>query len=439
MENNYNYFGIDKRKYIIDSYEYSNDELYIYVRKKKEKLFVCPSCGSISVKLHSYKRKIIKHAHFTCTICYIHIKQRLMRCIDCYNFFLEQIDFISNVKNISKETLFYILTELRKKQSFKEIALRANVSTQSVINIFEKHVNCRPGRFPEIICIDAFCYKHGKTINKYACIIIDFITGEIIDIIESRKHDFLIPYINEKIPQKEKNGVKYVISDMYEGYEYLTKYQFPNATFVIDSFHYIRYITNAFDSVRIRIQKNYTTKSTEYYLLKKYCKLLLKFSFEIKEIDKLFYNKKLDRYISKNDIIDMCINIDEELKHAYSLKEFFFRSFNNTFAINAEKFIEKIIFEFSTSGIHEFISVSKTFKNWKEGIINSFTRVNNRHLTNGPVEGVNNSIKTIIKISYGYSNFIHLRNRIMYIVNKKKNYISNQPNHNLNLYRKKRK
>ena len=98
-----------------------------------------------------------------------------------------------------------------------------------------------------------------------------------------------------------------------------------------------------------------------------------------------------------------------------------------------------MIFEFATSGIDEFISVSKTFNNWKEGIINSFTRVNNRHLTNGPVEGVNNTIKTIIKISYGYSNFIHLRNRIMYIVNNNKNYISNHPNPNLNLYRKKRK
>ena len=39
MENNYNYFGIDKKKYIIDSYEYSNDELYIYARKKKVPLF----------------------------------------------------------------------------------------------------------------------------------------------------------------------------------------------------------------------------------------------------------------------------------------------------------------------------------------------------------------------------------------------------------------
>lgn len=39
MESNYNYLGIDKKKYIIDSYEYSNDELYIYIRKKKEKLY----------------------------------------------------------------------------------------------------------------------------------------------------------------------------------------------------------------------------------------------------------------------------------------------------------------------------------------------------------------------------------------------------------------
>ena len=76
------------------------------------------------------------------------------------------------------------------------------------------------------------------------------------------------------------------------------------------------------------------------------------------------------------------------------------------------------------------------FSRWKNGIINSFIKVNNRRLSNGPIEGTNNTVKSIIKISYGSSNFLHLRNRIMYIVNKKKSYISNSPNKFKNIYKK---
>ncbi|MFI6203034.1 transposase [Staphylococcus warneri] len=37
------------------------------------------------------------------------------------------------------------------------------------------------------------------------------------------------------------------------------------------------------------------------------------------------------------------------------------------------------------------------------------------HLTNGPIEGINNKIKLIKRVSYGYRNFYNFRNRILII------------------------
>lgn len=34
-------------------------------------------------------------------------------------------------------------------------------------------------------------------------------------------------------------------------------------------------------------------------------------------------------------------------------------------------------------------------------------------LTNGPLEGINNSIKTLKRVAFGYRNFAHFRNRIL--------------------------
>lgn len=72
----------------------------------------------------------------------------------------------------------------------------------------------------------------------------------------------------------------------------------------------------------------------------------------------------------------------------------------------------------SNTNLEEFIEVSKTFKNWFPYIVNSFMKdVKGRRISNGVIEGSNNKIKVIKRVSYGYGDFYHLRNRIMYVFN----------------------
>lgn len=53
----------------------------------------------------------------------------------------------------------------------------------------------------------------------------------------------------------------------------------------------------------------------------------------------------------------------------------------------------------------------------KQEIRNSFIRIGERKLHNGYIEGINNQIKAIKRIAFGYQNFTHFRNRIMCIIN----------------------
>lgn len=52
----------------------------------------------------------------------------------------------------------------------------------------------------------------------------------------------------------------------------------------------------------------------------------------------------------------------------------------------------------------------RTLKNHHDMILNALEYSN---LTNGPLEGINNKIKLIKKVSFGYRNFTNLRNRII--------------------------
>lgn len=111
------------------------------------------------------------------------------------------------------------------------------------------------------------------------------------------------------------------------------------------------------------------------------------------------------------------MKINELFYKAYKLKEDFYCQYDSVKYEQATDFIETIIKLFKKSEIDEFVSVSNTFTNWKEEIIYSFIRFGNRRTHNGYIEGMINSIKTIRKVSYGYSNIYHFRNRLMFVIN----------------------
>ena len=109
---------------------------------------------------------------------------------------------------------------------------------------------------------------------------------------------------------------------------------------------------------------------------------------------------------------------DEDLKNAYFLKERY-REFNLTADYETcDEELELLIDEFLNSKHEEFRTFGKLLIHWKNEIKNSFIRYQGKRLSNGPIEGANSRIKTILKSANGYTNFNRLRNRIMYSLNK---------------------
>ena len=94
------------------------------------------------------------------------------------------------------------------------------------------------------------------------------------------KKKYLIQYFTYC---ENMHSVEYVISDMYEPYQIVTTIMFPKAKYVVDPFHYTRYIMDALDKVRIRLQDNYGYNRNEYRILKnkKNVSLLRRYSNEI--------------------------------------------------------------------------------------------------------------------------------------------------------------
>ena len=397
-----------------------NNILYCYITliNQKEK---CPFCFQNPV-INGYRNKKITHSISNNNPCFIIYKARRFYCKTCKLTYYEKNPFALKHDKLSTYTIYAILNDLKDHTvTFKNVATRYNISITSVQNIFDNYIDAKRRSLPEVICIDEF-YTSRKRQYKYACVFLDFVSRKIIYVYPSRRKDKLTSELS-LISKNERLNVKYVIIDMWDTYRDLASIYFPNCKIAVDSFHVIRHLNDSIDSIRIKTMKKYDKRTNKlvqndiyYYMLKKY-----HFFFTM-NFEKIFsgqtYIQKMNTRWTKHEIRNYLFSIDEDLKNAYFLKERY-REFNLTADYETcDEELELLIDEFLNSKHEEFRTFGKLLIHWKVEIKNSFIRYQGKRLSNGPIEGVNSRIKTILKSANGYTNFNRLQNRIMYSLNK---------------------
>ena len=376
----------------------------------------CPKCALKTCKVHDYRMKRIKHGVINGYKVYLNYKRRRYVCKSCGTRFPEPNTFVTRFAKISNVTKHHILREAQSVQPFKSIAERLNISLSTAIRHIDKHVN--PGRLklPETISIDEF-KKTNLGYGKYALIICDPIEKKIVDVMKNRRTDWLVNYFGQ-IPLEERKCVKNVVMDLWAPYKSIVKNYFPNARIIADVFHYSRYIYWAFNDVRIRVMNTFKRDCVAYHMLKKHWKVFLRSPDQLREDYR--YIRALDENMNDLMIHDYAANLHPDLEEAFSIKDFFQKGVKETSYQDAETFIHEFIAMLRGAHTREFKGIKKTFINWKAEIINSFDLhpQTNKKMTNGTVEGVNNYIKVIKRVSYGFRNFSRFRSRILFLYNK---------------------
>lgn len=137
--------------------------------------------------------------------------------------------------------------------TFASVARHNFISPTKAQEIFDLYVRIPKSPLPEIICIDEV-YALKDNHSKYVCILLDFLSHEMVDMLPDRKKYSLLNYF-DRIPIQERNNVKYVVIDMYSVYRDVVHMKLKNAVIAVDSFHVIKNINTALDKVRIRIMK----------------------------------------------------------------------------------------------------------------------------------------------------------------------------------------
>ena len=390
----------------------------IYVCNSKTRVR-CPYCNKYTRSIHDKLRPIrIKYLNIAGYTVYLEVYKRRFRCLNCKKIFTENNYINGNKKTISLKLEQKILMDLRNYNlSLSYIAESNNVSDNTVRNVLKRYMKDYPKNLknlPSIISFDEF--KADTRKGKYAFIVNDIIHKTVLDILPTRKKDDLIQYFTNI---ENRSSVQYVVSDMYEPYLLVTTIMFPKAKYVVDRFHYTRYIMKALDEIRIRLQKEYGERTKEYNLLKnkKNVSLIRKYSNEISwwvEVER-YRNGKIVK-ILPGELLQTLLSIDDDLRRGYQLKELFLDIVHHSSYENVKTELESWIDLCRESKIEEFIEASNTIENWIDYIRNSFI---DKRFSNGYTEGLNNKIKVIKRIGFGYKNFDFFRLRLLYILKSK--------------------
>ena len=367
------------------------EEKQIFSIELERKEVKCPCCGKMTSKVHDYRTQIIKDLpEFGKTIDISYRKRRYV--CECGKRFAEPNDFLARYQRMTNRAITELLDRLSNVHSYTSVGKEFGVSPNTVIRFFENVQYPKPTKLPEVIGIDEFKGNSGG--EKFNGILTDIAQKRVIDILKTRKSGDLYTYFRNY----DRSEVKYFVSDMYAPYRELAETFFPNATYVIDKYHWIRQATWAFENVRKEVQKKFSKKHRIYF---KHSRSLL-----LKRMDKL----------GPEQVTQVMIMLDcsAELSTAYFLKEQLYKILDMADPVKQRAQFSDWIEEAEESEVKAFQKCAKTYRNWFEPITNSFFCP----YTNGFTEGCNNKIKVLKRNAFGMQDFNRFRNRILFVFQK---------------------
>ncbi|MHC9533472.1 ISL3 family transposase [Dellaglioa sp. L3N] len=402
------WLGIEDNNLMIIDYETSNDGVTRFNGILDYQPKACPNCGI------KHEGQIIKYGWRQTTIRYpkvlgkniiLSLKRRYFKCNECQSYFLAQTSAVPKNCTISNTSRKLCLTKLTEPVSLTHIADEISTSDSFVGRILmasERDFKPNYKFLPNVLLLDEVKSTKSAT-DAMSFEFMDASNHELIDFLSCRRLYQIQRYFYRYSATARKN-VKIIVTDMNYTYPKLAKEIFPNAIVIIDKFHIINSVNRGFTKTRIKLMKELPTSSQDYKALKRYWKLLLKpaENLDYKNFKKWTYFPYLTTEI---DIIDHLLSLNPELKKAYELMNQIrsalhlkdWKSYDSAIK-NTEGCSEEMTKSIETLFLHHF-EIKNTF---------------NHHYSNGPLEGTNNKIKVIKRVSFSFRNFYRFRIRIFY-------------------------
>ena len=112
------------------------------------------------------------------------------------------------------------------EDTYTSVAERYHVSKATFLRLFNKHVDITRKPLSMVLSMDEHYFPESDIDSLYCCLLMNFITGELIDVLPTRRKHYLIDYFssirgdiqNYTLKRSELNNVKYISMDLYDNF-----------------------------------------------------------------------------------------------------------------------------------------------------------------------------------------------------------------------------
>jgi transposase len=240
--------------------------------------------------------------------------------------------------------------------------------------------------------------------TSYATTVADVANHQIIDILPTRKYVDVAGWIDAQ-PQAWKERIRFGALDMSNVYAAVYSVTLPKASQVVDPFHLVQLANRSLDGVRRRVQNEQTghrgRKDDPLYRARR---VLLRGEERLDD-------KAAARLASLLALGDP----GGEVAIAYRIKERLRDFYRTTNPAEARAMLEELVAHCVKRAMPpEIQKLGRTMHEWFEKIVN-FHRA---RVSNGPTESLNNLIKRIKRVGFGFRNFKNYRIRALLYAGK---------------------
>ena len=387
----YHGFGIRGYRYVRTNYVGGGVEFVIDQDRRRWR---CSVCGSRQVRPKGRRHRLFRGVPIGRRPVRIRFDVPRVECLECGKTRQVEVTFAQPRRRYTNAFRNYLLS-LAQCMTILDVSLLLQVSWGMVKEIQKEDLGRRFGK-PSLkglrrIAIDEIAVRKG---HRYLTVVLDLESGCVVFVGNGKGADALKPFW--KRLRRSRAKVEAVATDMSWAYILAVSENLPEAAIVCDRFHVVKLLNDKLTDLRRELYR--TTKDVlQRDVLKGIRWLLLK------------RPRNLDKDRNEHQRLEEALKLNEPLALAYYLKEQLGEFWELDEEEEAQTFLLDWLALAEASGIAALISFARTLRQHAQRLLAWY----DYPISTGPLEGINNKIKTLKRQAYGYRDDEFFRLKIL--------------------------
>ncbi len=342
---------------------------------------ICHVCGKPGA-IHAHTRKFIRDLSFGDFTMLLQVEHRKIRCHHGRKVRVEGLEFVDASARVTHRLAAYAAQLCQAGLSVEVVARHLDLDPKTVKAIDKAALQVEFGQTTydglQRLAIDEIAVKKG---HHYMTVVLDYDTGRVVWMGEGRQTATIDAFF-EAMPTEVRQGIEAVAIDMWEPYINAVRRWCPRADVVFDLFHVVKAFNKVIDDIRNEEFRKAggdlreLLKGSKYLFLKNWGNLEREGRVQLEEI----------------------LAMNARLTTIYWLKDLLAHIWDYYYPGWAMKMLAEWCEVARQDGHSALVKFAEMLERHEYGIISHCKH----QIHTSKLEGVNNKIKVIKRIAYGF-------------------------------------